>query len=136
MEQQSYLCFMPRIAAISLLVVFLTSNTEFHELMKLGAFVSHYAEHKVEDPGLSLSEFIRIHYEGEVKYDEDYGRDMQLPFKTADCVSLTAPCTLPVASLPALHHPLPAVKCARNFFARTVRSLSGCTDIWEPPKSA
>lgn len=131
-----YLCLMRRLAAISLLFVFLTSNTEFHELMKLGAFVSHYAEHKVEDPGLSLSGFIRIHYEGEVKYDEDYSRDMQLPFKTADCVSLVAPCTLPVSCLPVLHCPLPAAKCARNFFDRTASSLSGCTDIWEPPKSA
>ena len=136
MEQQSYLCFMRRFAAISLLVVFLTSNTEFHELMKLGAFVSHYAEHRAEDPGLSLSEFIRIHYKGEVKYDEDYSRDMQLPFKTADCISLVAPCTLPVASFPALQHPSPVVKCTRNFFARTASSLSGCADIWEPPKSA
>ena len=136
MKRQSYLCFMRRIAAISLLVVFLASNTELHEVMKFGAFVSHYSEHKAEDPGLSLLGFIRIHYEGEVKYDEDYSRDMQLPFKTADCVSLSAPCTLPVILLPLVRFSPPVSRSERNFISRTAHSLSGSTDIWQPPKGA
>lgn len=127
---------MRRVVAILLLAVFLASNTELHEVMKLGAFVSHYSEHRVEDPGLSLLDFIRIHYEGEVKYDEDYSRDMQLPFKTADCVSLSAPCTLPVVSLPQVRLSPPVSRGARNFILRTIHSLSGSADIWQPPKGA
>lgn len=127
---------MQRRIATWLLFIFLFANSELHELVKVGAFVVHYQEHLTESPGLSLLEFIQIHYSSEVVYDEDYSRDMQLPFKTADCISLSAPCTVPPIMEPQLcSNPAPAgVKLLHNFeFVHTAQHLS---DIWQPPKQS
>ena len=57
----------------------------------------HYAEHQVEDKSISFIDFLDIHYMHGSPKDDDYDRDMQLPFKSsADCIS-----NISFASVPA-----------------------------------
>ena len=125
---------MQRRIATWLLFIFLFANSELHELVKVGAFVFHYQEHLAESPGLSLLEFIQIHYSSEVVYDEDYSRDMQLPFKTADCISLSAPCTLPQVMEPSLPQAGIPLSPKLLFRTQTVHTSQHLSDIWQPPK--
>lgn len=128
---------MQRRIATWLLFIFLFANSELHELVKVGAFVFHYQEHLAESPGLSLLEFIQIHYSSEVVYDEDYSRDMQLPFKTADCISLSAPCTLPqVMEPPCLAQAVIPQSQKLLFHTQAVHSSQHLSDIWQPPKQS
>lgn len=61
--------------------IFFLGTTPVLELFKLPELLRHYQEHKSENQNLSILEFIDIHYlHGNVQ-DEDYEKDMKLPFK-------------------------------------------------------
>jgi hypothetical protein len=60
------------------------STTEFHQFLKLPLLIQHFQEHRLENPGMSLAKFLRIHYQDFNIKDKDYDQDMKLPFKTAD----------------------------------------------------
>jgi len=57
------------------------SLDQFHKLPKL---VSHYLEHEQTKQGLSIFQFIAMHYWGNDNNDQDNERDMQLPCKKID----------------------------------------------------
>lgn len=72
-----------------LLVVFtLFSFTPLKELMKMPLLVIHYVEHIKELPEMTFSEFYEMHYLHGIVFDEDYEKDMQLPFKMIDYTPL------------------------------------------------
>ena len=71
-----------RIAAILFLFMYLFTATEFRQFFKLNSFVAHYHEHKAEDPTINFLEFLDIHYGHGNVVDDDYAKDMKLPFKT------------------------------------------------------
>jgi len=73
-----------RSLALAFLSLYLFSTTEFHELLRLPAMFEHFDSHKKETPTISFWEFLCLHYtHGEVQ-DDDYDKDMKLPFKTHD----------------------------------------------------
>lgn len=73
---------MKRFLAIFCLFLFVATATEFKQLFKLNSFIEHYKEHKAQDQSLSLLEFLDIHYGHGNVLDDDYEKDMKLPFKT------------------------------------------------------
>lgn len=62
--------------------IYLNSATELHQLFKLPFLVTHYQDHRQEDPSLTLAEFLRVHYFGQHPADNDDPEDRQLPFKS------------------------------------------------------
>lgn len=117
------------------LALYLFGGTALHELVKLRAFIAHFQEHRAEDPDLNLLEFIAIHYFNGNIVDDDYTRDMQLPFKTADLCHFSpnhlapAPAELDVAPTLSRHNAgLPAYKPGELPSAHL-------SDIWQPPKT-
>jgi hypothetical protein len=66
-------------------------GTELHQLLKVPILIQHYLEHKTETPSITFIQFLSLHYRSEPVFDADYRRDMQLPFKTADCASAFFP---------------------------------------------
>lgn len=70
---------MKKLISILLLSLYLVSTTEVYQLLKIPALVEHYWEHKKLNPEMSLTAFLRTHYENPVK-DGDYGKDQKLPF--------------------------------------------------------
>ncbi|WP_153797136.1 hypothetical protein [Foetidibacter luteolus] len=87
---------MKKWAAIFLFAVYVFGATDAYQLLKLPLFVKHFVKHRHEQPGISLTDFIKEHYTGEIVIDDDFKQDMQLPFKTheSECC-LTAATLLP-----------------------------------------
>ncbi|SJZ47546.1 hypothetical protein [Sediminibacterium ginsengisoli] len=77
---------MRKLAAILLFSIYLFGTTEASQLLKLPVLMQHYIEHKALDHSITLTAFLKMHYIGPDIRDNDYQRDMQLPFKTVnDC---------------------------------------------------
>ncbi|ULQ57051.1 hypothetical protein KJS94_02420 [Flavihumibacter rivuli] len=72
---------------IFFLLLFTLAQTELHQLVKLPVLVEHFREHRKADPGISLVDFLVLHYKAQQNPDSDYQKDRQLPFKTADCLT-------------------------------------------------
>lgn len=67
--------------ALFLISVHLLGNTELGQLLKLPRLISHYAQHKLEDPGAGIIQFLGMHY-----FNGDHVKDpshQQLPFHTS-----------------------------------------------------
>ena len=63
---------------------FLLSATELRQLLKLPVLVVHYMEHKQLNYDLTFVNYLQMHYASTTQHDEDYEKDMRLPFKTQD----------------------------------------------------
>ncbi|WP_449388231.1 hypothetical protein [Chryseobacterium lineare] len=70
---------MKKLISILLLSLYLVSTTELYQLLKIPTLIEHYCEHKKLNPEMSLTAFLKTHYENPVK-DGDYGKDQKLPF--------------------------------------------------------
>lgn len=57
--------------------------------MKLPVLVQHFLEHREKDPDTTLAAFLTEHYAAIDVVDDDYDRDMQLPFKSAEYTLLS-----------------------------------------------
>lgn len=66
-----------------------------HQLLKIPVLVEHFMEHKTDNQNISFSRFILLHYFGNEPRDADHERDMQLPFKTNNCVVATVAVVVP-----------------------------------------
>jgi hypothetical protein len=71
---------MRKILSLSLLGLYLFSNVEFCQLLKIPLFIEHYQEYIANGEG-DLMDFIVHHYGGHEK-DSDWDTDMKLPFMT------------------------------------------------------
>ena len=113
--------------ALFLLVCYLLNFTNFGELTKIPAMLEHYKEHQQESPKISLLEFLHIHYAHGIVLDEDFSKDMKLPFKSESAFS-----------------PFPEFKLHPIFIDTEDAKLSSIKDvdvssgfqcnIWQPPK--
>lgn len=70
---------MKKLISILLLFLYLVSTTELYQLLKIPELVEHYFEHKELNPDMTLTAFLKTHYNHPVK-DGDYGKDQKLPF--------------------------------------------------------
>ncbi|WP_312090419.1 hypothetical protein [Chryseobacterium sp.] len=70
---------MKKLVSILLLMLYLVSTTELYQLLKIPQLVEHYIEHKGLNAEMSLTTFLKIHYDNPVK-DGDFGKDQKLPF--------------------------------------------------------
>ncbi|SDH70304.1 hypothetical protein SAMN05421846_101616 [Chryseobacterium taeanense] len=70
---------MKKLISILLLSLYLVSTTELYQLLKIPTLIEHYCEHKKLNPEMSLTAFLKTHYENPVK-DGDFGKDQKLPF--------------------------------------------------------
>lgn len=75
---------MKKTFSIIILLVYLSSFTEFRELLKLPLLLEHFTEHSSKDSSLSFSEFLCMHYLHAHDNDGDDEHDRNLPFKSHD----------------------------------------------------
>ncbi len=66
-------------------MVFGLQATKLDELLKAPLLIEHFIQHEEMFPGISVYNFIKIHYLDKQTIDGDYAEDMKLPFKTVDC---------------------------------------------------
>ncbi len=125
-----------RFLSISLLSIFLVSATELYQLVKLPLMVEHFKEHRQEDKDITLWAFLCMHYDYAAKPDEDYAKDMTLPFKANDSmINATIADFVPTTFY---------ISPAKKTYASSVQfvtfdeqhiSSSFLSNIWQPPKS-
>jgi len=121
--------------AILFLSIYLCTVTEAHELLKLPVIFQHFIEHQSEDNSITVFQFLKIHYGQDDVRDDDYARDMQLPFKTAGefFTSSVSP-FVPLNSIIVL--PYPSVFSGNQhkvYYAPKLHS-NYQVNIWQPPK--
>ena len=120
---------MKKAFAIFFLTFYLLSTTELSQLLKLPAFVNHYIE-------LTLWQFFCIHYaHGNVR-DADYDKDMKLPFKTLDSVTLQISVDMP-PSLITVSNKQPYDISKKNITIPKNENATSAflSSIWQPPKT-
>lgn len=121
--------------AILFLSIYLCTVTEAHELLKLPVVFQHFIEHQSEDKNITVFQFLKIHYGQDDVQDDDYARDMQLPFKTAGefFTSSIAP-FVPLNSIIVLAYP--SVFAGSQNKGHTAPKLHSNyqAHIWQPPK--
>lgn len=69
---------MKRVLAFMLLTIYINSNSELHEIMRLPILIEHFSEHKKTVGDISFWEFLSMHYNSSTSHDAD---DNRLPFK-------------------------------------------------------
>ena len=123
---------MSRLLAISFLVLYINSNTEFHEMLRLPILLEHYSEHKQKVSDISFWDFLVMHYKSDVSHDAD---DNQLPFKDP-AHSFTAPTlAIPIHKIMLSDTQLIAEVSHVSSYQETFIA-SHLSDIFQPPRAA
>lgn len=118
------------------LSIYLCTVTEAHELLKLPVIFQHFIEHQSEDKNITIFQFLKIHYGQDDVQDDDYARDMQLPFKTAGeffASSVTA--FVPLNSIIVLSYPTTISDNQWKGHGSLKFHSNYQVNIWQPPKS-
>ena len=120
---------------ISLLVVFMLSNTELHQFIKLPVLIHHYIEHQSQNANESLLVFLTEHYNENSSHSSENNKDHHnLPFKTHDC---TAAHSFAVyTSHPDLSIAEPVTVSSKIPVPANVAFIPSAflCNIWQPPK--
>lgn len=125
---------MRKTISIAFLFVYLFSATELSQLVKLPTLVEHFSEHKQQNQTMSFWDFMCIHYAGKFSKDNDYEKDMKLPFKSHD----TSQSFIFVASPPVAPYIAPfsvnrQQKTCCDYDEQFLTSFY-LSCIWQPPK--
>lgn len=96
--------------------------------------MEHFVEHREENNHLTLWQFLQMHYANDNIQDEDYAKDMKLPFKSHDhcmasIVNLYMPSQKMVIIKPVLFIENQHFKIQESFFQSIFLS-----NIWQPPR--
>lgn len=120
--------------ALTCLVLFLFSNVELHELLKLPGLWVHYQEHQQEtNQPLSFQAFLKMHYNEEIPAEHPGHHHEKLPFKDE------SGCAHGIA-VGLLHHDekviwyLPMASPSQRAKIPTYDPLSCPQGIWQPPR--
>ena len=131
-----YFCIVRRVLAILLMTLYLMGSTHFRQLIKLPLLVEHYLEHKQRDNEISIWTFLQIHYTDSIVFDEDFDKDMQLPFKSCDFNSNASIYYVCSSVFFQSFNTIPLIYKKQKFFiSNTNTSSSYLSSIWQPPKA-
>ncbi len=126
---------MRKFISIFLLSSYLLSSTIVGELVKIPAFIEHYQEHKMEDAEMTFWDFLEIHYFNGDVADEDYEKDMQLPFKTINGNILLIGLKPEFIANPEFTLPSPNIKNALIPSYVFLFASQYLNTFWHPPQS-
>ncbi|MDE3253344.1 MAG: hypothetical protein KGO92_11090 [Bacteroidota bacterium] len=115
--------------------VYLLSTTELYQLVKLPVLVEHFMEHRQEDKGITLWDFLCMHYAHGIVKDADYEKDMKLPFKTHDySVGQTITPFTPNNLSAEISKPISKIHTGFPIYQENGILPSFLSNIWQPPK--
>jgi hypothetical protein len=128
---------MKKVTAVFFLSLYLFSSTELKQLVKLPLLFQHYKEHKVLDGGISFLQFLRIHYHDTAVIDDDYAKDMQLPFKNHDACHNINFNVSSATSFPSAAEK-PFISCQHGHIISNDDFINSVylSSVWQPPRFA
>lgn len=126
---------MRQFLAIALLSLYLFTSTEVHELLKLPQLVDHFSDHKQEQKGITLWQFLCDHYAHGDKIDDDRDKDMKLPYKSIDCNHVVTFNVIPSIISIEIVKPdsFQKLEIPNSFYSNDFCS-NNFSFIWQPPK--
>ena len=119
-----------------MLFVYLSSNTQLHEIFKLPALFEHYLEHHQSNASLSFFDFLKMHYADNNIIYPDYEEDMKLPFKSTDVCDYFVAIFSMLPNHPTIKEPLHTQETMFAEFKHQFICTSVLNAIWQPPKKA
>ncbi|RYE22414.1 MAG: hypothetical protein EOP51_13300 [Sphingobacteriales bacterium] len=126
---------MKKVTAILFISLYLFTATECNQLLKLPVIFEHFAEHRLEDKSISFLQFLAMHYLHGSPKDNDYDRDMQLPFKTiVECSYSLTTAAVPRALQLSLPEPIALAPTTKIIPQDRFKFSSNLADIWQPPR--
>jgi len=125
-----------KVIVILLIGVYLFSTTELAQLLKLPVLIEHYKEHKYQNPAITFLGFLNLHYNNGNKVDDDYDKDMKLPFKTVSDIASSCVINIPPTAF-TISQPTFEYQEIKKKYSHTSNLLlpSFSANIWQPPKS-
>ena len=127
---------MNKLIALFFLFGYFFASTEAKQLFKIPVIFQHFAEHLQENNHLSLLDFLDMHYMHGSPYDQDYDRDMKLPFKTSGDVFSFFPITadtMPSEFSMAL--PQTGINSVNKISTPQDLGTPPTQSIWQPPRT-
>ena len=138
-KKQCILCFylfifvpLKKTIVILFLLVFVSSNTELHQLLKLPVLMNHYLDHLKINQDESFFNFISEHDSSQPDHSDQEHHN--LPFKTTDCATVNS-------VLPYVNSHQITVNRPQSFFLKVTPIYQGIiyssaylSNIWQPPK--
>ncbi|WP_294273662.1 hypothetical protein [uncultured Chryseobacterium sp.] len=125
---------MRKLVSIVLLTLYLFSTTELCQLLKIPVLIEHYREHKRLNPEMTVTAFLRTHYDHPVK-DGDYGKDRKLPFVVHSNPLILVFTVQPYTGLELRHHSFKVAKSVQiPVYNEDFCRQEFLNSIWEPPK--
>jgi hypothetical protein len=122
-----------KIIAILFLSLLISSSTEWLQLLKIPVLVQHFIEHKREDDKISFIAFLKMHYRATPIKDKDYDRDMQLPFKTDNCVFLALTFFHQKHGIEIVNHEQ-IISTKHSLYKDDFNTSQVLKTIWQPPR--
>jgi hypothetical protein len=119
-----------RFIAIGLLLLYVNSNTELHEMMRVPVLFEHYSHHKQLVSDISFWEFLAMHYKTDVSHDAD---DNELPFKDPAHSFTASVIALPVIKLELIETKRITLVTHSVIYQETFIA-SHLSDIFQPPR--
>jgi hypothetical protein len=110
------------------------SFSELPQLLKIPVFIAHLQEHKQIDQQTTVWGFIKEHYQGKFVMDEDYKRDNQLPFRSANFVLNTTVIFAPPVGI-ELPESFGTYKKEFKLFDDSNNPITSLHDIFQPPRA-
>ncbi len=123
---------MKRFLAISLILLYINSNTEFHEVLRLPLLVEHFAEHKKLVGDISFWDFLVMHYKTNASHDAD---DNRLPFKDPAHSFTASTLAVPIPKIILKDAQLIAEVSHISSYTESFIA-SHLSDIFQPPRLA
>ena len=121
---------MKRLLAISFLFLYINSNTEFHEMLRLPILIEHYTEHKKASGDISFWEFLVMHYKTNVTHDS---HDNELPFKDPAHSFTASTLAIPIHKMVLKETEIVSVVNHTSSYSETFIA-SHLSDIFQPPR--
>ena len=121
---------MKNVTSIVVLVFYLASFTEMHQLVRVPILFAHYQEHRSEEGGIGFLDYLSLHYFADSHQDS---RHQDLPFKHKTCEILHL--VLAVVPGPATEILLPSPCNAQLVsYEPQLPCQSATASIWQPPR--
>lgn len=131
---------MKKTISIFFLFIFLSVNTEAHQLFKLPVLLHHYFDHKKSEPNISFHSFINKHYSNDVvktthSHPKNHSSEHnKLPFKSHDCGLVHSSVVYSSAFNFIFKYQATPIVSNGIAYSESFQLSSILASIWQPPK--
>lgn len=105
------------------------------EIQKIPALITHFLEHRNQNPDMSFLAFLQLHYEDVNHHNQDHDKHQQLPLNHHDAHNLNV---VTYAFVEVIHISISSHLSGEielNFFERNDPTLSFSGKSWQPPRA-